>query len=194
MTSPEAFQSVLLRLLQSLGDDKRSVDVWQKEPPLKGRINWQFMADVNDMGKIVGKGGVRLRALRLITELAGNQSMEVWWLDQPDDPPGERRSGRRDAEIPESHDCTPDFELLRELLLCLGVSATLGVSGDVNRGFIYLVVPDRIQDNSAILEPVPALYSQSQKNVEPLNLISAIGECWRAIGANQGVKYWVRTG
>lgn len=190
MTDPEAFSGILERLLCSLVDDKRSVSVDYSE--LQARVNWSFICDVNCIGKIVGKGGSRLRALRLIVEQVGQQSHEVWWLDQPSDLPGERRGGRNDAEVPESHNPEGDFELLKDLLLALGVNATLGVTGDVNSGFTFLIAPAQIQDATALQDPLPAIYSVSQRETDPLALSTAISSVMRAIGANQGCRYWVR--
>lgn len=194
MTTPEQFQSILLRLLQSLGDDKRSVDVWQKEPPLKGRINWTFDCTVAHLMKVVGRNGTRFRALRLIVDTVGRNQGEHWWLDQAENPSGERPLWRQDAEIPEHHDTTADFELLCDLLLALNINATTHVGGTINTGFRFTIIPAQIQDNCALLDAQEALFSASQKETQPLNLISCLGALWRAIGAVQGVRYGVNIG
>ena len=142
---------------------------------------------------IVGAKGVRLRALRLIVEVAGRNLMEDWRLEQPGELPVERLIGRRPAaEIPEYHNPSEDFELLRDLLQALGVNVTLAVEGDVNSGFRFALMPVAIQDNTALLEPLEAVYSSTQQDRAPLNLVAAIGCVLRASASRQGVVYRVQ--
>lgn len=190
MTDHRPFASILERLLCSLVDEPRSVELEASRLP--GRVNFAFNCDVSYVGKIVGRGGVRLRMLRLIVEIAGRQFEEEWKLDQPDNPPGERRIGRMDATIPDEHNPEADFALLAELLTHLGVNASLSVSGEVNSGFLFTLVPAQIQDNTALLDPYEAAYSVSNAELEPLNLISCLGAVFRAIGAVQGCRYQVQ--
>lgn len=200
MTDPLQFSEVLQRLICALVDDPRSVTLDCSE--LKGRRNFGVGCDVNDCGKLVGsgksgksgkKGGHRLRALRLICEIAGRQLNEVWWLDQPANPTGERYIGRTPAEIPESHNPERDFELLKDLLTNLGINATVAVSGSVNEGFTFTVVPALMQDETALIEPYDAHYAATQQETQPLCLRDALKNIFMAIGGTQGVRYKLET-
>lgn len=191
MTNPSDFSQVLERLLCSLVDDKRAVSVDYSELP--ARVNWSFICDINDIPKVVGKGGSRLRELRLILELVGQQSGNVqWYLEQPNELPGERRNTKHYPEIPEFHNPYPDLELLGDILAPLGIKSAIGVSGDLNSGFTFSIQPRQIQDATALIEPHEASYSAHQRLTEPLTLSACIVDLMRAIGAVQGVKYFVR--
>ncbi len=106
-----------------------------------------------------------------------------------------RRSARKVSfvrnvpEIPDFHDTRKDFELLRDLLLELGVNASLSVSGSVREGFKFVLRPERIQDNMALLDQHDAIYHGSQMETAPINLISSLGLLWWSVGAMYGVRY-----
>ncbi len=195
MTDPEAFSGILERLLCSLVDPehKRSVGLTSQEFP--GCFKWEFSCHVDAVGKIVGRGGSRLRLIRLLVEVAGRTDMRDWRLEQPGKIPGQRKIGRGpDAEIPESHNTTEDFELLRDLIQSLGITATVAVSGSVNEGYLFTVCPAAIQDDTALIEPYAAVYSASQEDTNPINLLETMKSLWHVIGATQGVRYRLRVG
>lgn len=189
--SADHFQTVLERLISSLCDNPREVEV--RRSSLKGREAWVFNCAADDIGKVVAKRGVRLRALRLIVAVAGLQRQEDWHLSPAEEAKGERTpGGSAPAEIPELHNALPDLNLLQDLLNELKIAAHIEVQGDVDHGFRFSIAPVLIQDNTALLEPYAALYSQSQPETQPLNLISALGCVWRSVGARAGVRYGVQ--
>lgn len=188
MTSAPQFSEVILRLLQSLVHKPREVTL--DSSPLIGRKNFVFNCWVGDAGRCVGKSGSRLRLLRLLFEVAGRNENEQWWLDQPQNPTGQRPLSRSpDRDIPEFHNPAEDFELLRDLLAVLNINCTLAVSGDVNSGFLFTLVPALVQDEVALTETHQAVFSASQVDTQPISLAFAIESLFKAIGANQRVIY-----
>lgn len=190
MPDESNFAEVLHRLLQALVDDSRAVDL--EASPLKGRLNWCFNCDVNDVGKVVGKKGVRLRALRLVVELAGQLAGSIWFLQQPLEPKGERREGENvSANRPAAHDAEGDRQLLADLVKALEIDVRVAVTGNVATGFTFALTCAGVGDNVKLLDQHRAVYSASQVETQPINLMATLGTLMRAVGARQGVKYVV---
>lgn len=198
MTTPETFRPVLHRLLSSLVDGRAVGSVvvdfeHGTDPEGEPCVRWAWNCHVSEVGKIVGTGGKKLRALRLIAQIAGQRAGEKWWVEQPLESPGVREDrscwDQRDAPESDYHDTEPHRELLADLLEQLGVSAEVTVTGDTRSGFYFWLKPAQLMDNMALLDPHPALYHKEQRNKQPTNILSCLGILWHSIGAASLVSY-----
>ncbi len=182
----ETASPIIERLLLALVDDPRAVQL--EANCLPGRVNWSFRVDVNDTGKVIGKGGTHLRAIQLIIELMGKAAREEWHA-KPNDPTGKSRERRPDTEPPESHSPFSDCSLLGSLLALMRINTKVEATGNVADGFVFKIRCVQFQDHDALLDMHAAIYSRNQMEREPLNLIGALGSLFRSIGRRQGVRY-----
>lgn len=195
MTTAETFRPILHRLLSSLVDAKAvgSVTVdWEPDFDPEGVrcVTWVWNCHVSEVGKIVGTGGKKLRALRLIAQIAGQRAGEKWWVDQPLESPGVREDRSWDQrEAPEWHDAEPHREMLADLLGQLGINSEVSVTGDTRNGFYFWLKPAQLMDNMALLDPHEAIFHSEQRNKQPTNLLSCIGLLWHSIGGASIVSY-----
>lgn len=186
MRHEELCSPIIERLLCALVDDQRSVEL--QANCLPGRINWSWIVDVNDTGKVIGKSGVHLRALQLVVELMGKVPGEEWRA-KPEDPVGVERSRRPDTETPLTHSALGDYALLMEILTALKINVAGKMGGTIKDGFTFTLTGQQVQHHEALLEAHEAIYERNQKEREPLNLLGALGTIFRAIGRRQGVRY-----
>jgi len=197
MTTPETFRPVLHRLLSSLVDPKAVGSVATSfehgtDPEGEPCVRWTWNVDVNEVGKIVGTGGKKLRALRLIAQIAGERAGEKWWVDQPLESPGVREDRSWDQRTaPEYHNAAPHEELLHELLEQLGIDAEVTFTGNAQEGFYFWLKPAQLMDNMSLLDPHPAVFHSEQRNKQPTNLLSCLGILWHSIGAASVTSYQV---
>lgn len=190
MTHDETCSPVIERLVAALVDDQRAVELDANVLP--GRVNWSFRVDVNDAGKVIGRNGTHLRALQLVIERMGAATNEEW-RTASQDPVGLERARRPYAEEPRNHDAGDDWKLLCEVLVALGINATVTPTGSIADGYNFQVRGDGVQDHEALLDAHEAIYSRNQKERDPLNVLGALGTLFRAIGRRQGVRYRIET-
>jgi len=190
MTSLETTHALLEDLLLSLVDKEGALTLRANEHT--GRIDWTVGVDINDITKIIGKGGAHMRAIRLIVDLMGRAKnpVEIWNFEH-DEPEEGLRHRREDMEQPNFHDPEDDTILLSEILSAIGVDCSVAVSGAIAGGFDFSIRPHSQAANQALLEPHEAIYKRWQKEREPLNLAAALGTLWRAVGKKNGVRYRV---
>ncbi len=185
MTPSERFAPILIRLLESMVDQPDLVKISTDEFP--SGINWGFECGPDDVRKVIGKQGSRLRALRLIVDLAGKEAREEWRIFAP------KPTGAITRSAPPSKPTgfTPmaSISLLNDLLSLVGASALVGATGNSNAGYCIQITPLSQTGYTTLLEMHPALYSDNQVETQPINLIGSLGTCWRAIAGKNGVKF-----
>lgn len=183
---------IIERLLMALVDDKRSVEL--NANCLPGRINWLFRVNINDTGKVIGKGGSHLRALQLIVRQIGRAAGEEWTAN-PLDPTGDKREGQAGSALtPKTHSNREDRELLCELLTALQIQAEVLSAGTVKDGFVFKIEAAGQQHLAALLESHKVDYKlNGEMMVEEANLQGALGSLFRAIARRQGVRYRLTT-
>lgn len=191
IVNDETCAPLIERLLQALIDDKRSL--FLEANCLPGRINWSFRVDVNDTGKVIGSKGTHLRALQLLIELMGKRADEQW-CGLSIDPTGVERPSHPATDASKAHSTEEDWKLLCELLVALGINATVTPAGSVESGYTFRVEGSRVQDHEALLEPHEAIYKRNQMSRDPLNVVGALGTLFRSIGRRQGVRYRIDSG
>jgi len=186
MTPAEQFAPLLIRLLEAIVDNPKSVKISSDER--EGGVSWGFECEAGDIRKVIGKQGSRLRAIRLIVELAGREAREEWKFFAPKTDDRAGSVGFVQAKVPLKFTPAPDLLLLRALLTSMGIQAMTGVKGDVKAGYFFLIHPETVADQTALLEMHPAIYGD-QVETQPINLIGALGPIFRAIAGRQAVKY-----
>lgn len=189
MTADDTASPVIERLIAALCDQPRAVELTARSLP--GRVNWILRADVNDMPKIVGMNGCRIRVLQLAVELMGKAAGEQWALDYAS-PSGERHDKAPDTPAPRHHSTAPDLTTLHQVLASIGIVAAVTVAGDVESGFTFSLRPSRHEDNDRLQEKHTALYVSGQLDCKPLNLLMGLGTVFRSIGRRQGVRYQIK--
>jgi predicted RNA-binding protein YlqC (UPF0109 family) len=189
MTHAETFAPVFLRLLQALADDPEAVQLDSNEDDTQ----WRFACDVNDAKKIIGKDGVRTRALRLVLELAGAEARADWVLAMPPVTNGEVRYGIERQKATRSRDYSPvrDRDLLGDTLASLGIFATVEAE-ETRLGVTLRIEPKHPEAATALHTTYQALFTPNQAEKEPLSLIAALGTIWRGIGGRQGIRYHIQ--
>ena len=186
MTPAEQFAPLLIRLLEAIVDNPQKVKIDSLE--FEGGVAWSFSCEAGDIRKVIGKEGSRLRAIRLVVDLAGNQAREEWRFFAPKTDDRAGSIGFVPAQVPKNHTPVADVLLLSDLLGSVGIRATVSPQGSLNAGYSFRIHPDTVADQTALLEMHPALYGD-QTETKPINLIGALGPIFRAIAGRKAVKY-----
>lgn len=179
-------------LLLAMVDDKRAVTL--EANCLPGRVNWMFRVDINDTGKVIGIGGSHIRAMNLLVGLMGKQAGAEWHAVAMD-PSGVERIGRSVAAVPKAFNATPDWTLLCQLLVALGINADVAPTGNITAGYTFQVRGSGQQDQAALLDMHAVHYKRAGIPMkEEVNVVGAIGTLFRAIARRQGVRYRLDAG
>ncbi len=186
MTPSERFAPILIRLLEAMVDQPDLVKISTDEFP--SGINWGFECGPDDVRKVIGKQGSRLRALRLIVDLAGKEAREEWRIFAPA-PTGRITTQSFKAEKPTGFTPMASLFLLGELITQFRVSASIDYTGNAEDGYSLQVRPEDNEGKTTLLEMHPALYSDNQVETQPINLIGSLGTLWRGIAGKNGVKF-----
>lgn len=184
-TAAERFAPVLIRLLEAMVDNPEQVKIASDEIP--GGINWGFQCEAGDVRKVIGKQGSRLRALRLVVDLAGREAREEWRIYAPK-PSGETRPPVK-AQKPATFSPVASILLLCDLLESVGATAAVVSTGSAEAGFSLQIRPLYAESRTALLEMHEALYAPTQQETQPINLIGSLGTIYRGIAGKNGVKF-----
>ncbi len=186
MTPSERFAPILIRLLEAMVDQPDLVKISTDE--FVGGINWGFECGPDDVRKVIGKQGSRLRALRLIVDLAGKEAREEWRIYAPA-PTGRITTQSFKAEKPTGFTPVASMSLLNDLLTLVGVDAGIEGKGNSEDGYAFRICPIDAEGKTTLLEMHPALYSDNQVETQPINLIGSLGTVFRGIAGKNGVKF-----
>lgn len=109
----EELTDLLRRLIEAYTDFPRDLTLTPRI--LKGRVDWSIEANINDQGKIVGKQGSHINALKFIFALIGQRHGQQFVLNLRDG------SGEREPEIlrrpaPPTYSCSTHRQLLSDVL------------------------------------------------------------------------------
>lgn len=177
---------LVTQLIEGLIDDPRSLQLATASMP--SRVNWRCKVGINDMGKLIGKQGCHLFALRAIVSLIGMKHGEDWRFraDDPDDGPRTERS--RTPHNP-NIDVMPAMHFLEHVLgACLSEVPVVGVGDDheaaIAGEFHFTITPSTTEDRQKLVTPISV-------GLEELTPIAAIGTLYRAYGRQQGGSFTV---
>ncbi len=186
MTASERFAPILIRLLESMVDQPDLVKISTDE--FQGGINWGFECGPDDVRKVIGKQGSRLRALRLIVDLAGKEAREEWRIYAPA-PTGRITTQSFKSEKPTGFTPVASVWLLGDLLKIVGALSTVGATGNSEAGYVLQIGPLFEIHRTALLEMHPALYAPNQVENQPINLIGSLGTVMRGVAGKNGVRF-----
>lgn len=188
MTKEENAGAVLERLILSLLDEPRKAEVVPTRLPQ--RVNVVVRTDVNDFGKVAGKKGAHVRALRHVARMIGDRLGEVWTLAQDPNPTGGDRVWNQTDRTPPGrgeHSPTADAHLLAEILgAATGQTYAVNVAaGDMAATWAFTVTPRDWAAHEALVD---------KGGPEGEALVASLGTLFRAVGRRQGVGYVVEVG
>lgn len=187
---------LIVRLASALVDDARAVQVEMQ--PLTKRVNFLVKVDINDHGKLVGRRGAHLKALKLIVKLMGQRHGESWEL-RALDPDESDREDRPQAKAPDTYDAHDALALLCDVLIqILEEKHEVGFVEDPRNTFIFTIKASVVQDYERLAveqhEVVPEKGDPSDGDYRPaetMTLVAALGTFWYAYGRRDGVRFRV---
>lgn len=179
MSAEEKLYPVVEQLLALLLDDPRALTLTTASSD--GRVKWYGKVDINDVGKVIGKQGAHLYALRVILKIMGRKCKEDWRFEIVDAEPGERKDGRR---IPLATSYNPEGiqTFLALLLSCFcndTVNLTVGKDGTSANSYIFVLRARDVKDYELLATSIMVGAVEQTP-------IAALGTLFRAYGRQQG--------
>lgn len=185
MTNEDQRAPLIVRIIEAIIDDARSLEL--DTEPLTRRVNWRAKVNVNDAGKLIGKKGAHLKALRVLVGLMGQRFGEVWHVAVDDPDEGDIHEK---PPIPMATDYKPAEALafLVEILdAILTEKPSIGVAPGVEPSeFLFVIWPTSVADFETLVKP----YNLGREEIAP---IAALGTLFRAYGRQQGVNFRIET-
>lgn len=185
MTNEDKRAELITKLIDCLIDDPRKTQLEAR--PMTRRVNWKAKVAINDTGKLIGKLGAHLKAIRVLVGLMGQRFGEDWRfaVEDPDD--GERREPVRIERVA-AYDPAPATAFLGEILgAILDEPAAINLTQDISSAgcsYTFTIAARVIQDYERLVEPFAIGYEQ-------LAPVAALGTIFRAYGRQQGVDFRV---
>ncbi len=173
--------AMLRRVIETIIDRPRDLAIDYR--PMRGRIDLHVTPNINDQGKIVGKGGAHIRALKyLMAQLGERQGQQiVIYLHENDG--GRRFPDPVRAVGKPTYNTAGHLALLQDLLNgLLDEPPSITVvreSGFAQPAFVFVIEARRVQDYERLV-PVGE-GSQS--------LVTELGTLFRAAGHRDGVSF-----
>lgn len=177
MTNEDQRAPLIVRIIEAIIDDARSLEL--DTEPLTRRVNWRAKVNVNDAGKLIGKKGAHLKAIRVLVGLMGQHFGEVWHVsvDDPDEGPIHEKPPIEPAA---NYNPALASQFLLEILeTFLADAPEIGVerAGDE---FLFVIRPRNVGDYEKLVEE----YNLGREQLAP---VAALGTLFRAYGRQQGV-------
>lgn len=185
MTTPTTFAPLLIRLLESMVDNPERIQIASDET--ESGITWEVAGAPSDIKKVIGKSGSRLRALRLVVDLAGKRDGEEWRIFVPE--PNGPSTWTSPAIPPHRYTPMAAISLLNDLLGQLGITALINASGNPTEGYLIEVCPAHKSGRTALLEMHEAIFAPTQAEKQPINLVGSLATLLRGVGGKNGVKF-----
>lgn len=148
---------------------------------MHGRTDFRVLPNINDQGKVVGKKGAHVKALKFLLSRLGEACGQQFVLQLDEDTDGRREADRGKPVALDTYDFRPHLEVLMELLEAL-TSEQIEVNVGVIPGEEYVFQVAAVgQTYNALLDQRHAGEFDGQ------SLVTALGTILRAAGLRDGV-------
>lgn len=172
----------LLRSLVELLVD-RPADLTVDYRMMHGRVDFLVMPNINDQGKVVGKMGAHVKALKFLLARIGDAVGQQFVLRLDEDTNGRREPEKPKPVASDKYSYMPHLRVLKRLMLALN-AATVDVSVTIEPGAKYdfrLAIVSHVEyEVLAGLQPCGEFDDQS--------LLAALNTLFRAAGLRDGVE------
>lgn len=181
-TAEQTTGAILERLILALVDHPQDAEL--EAITLPSRINWRLRVNINDAGKVIGKKGAHVIALKLLIAKMGDRLGQVWDLKVIDPEEGRREvSAARLVPVSGHHSPTADAAMLDDLLEAVtGNTYAIAANATGAADFTFTITPNDWPAHEALVDKAAGTEE---------TLIAAIGTLYRAVGRRQGVGYAV---
>lgn len=178
-TLAEEATSLLRRLIESLIDRPRDLQIDYRT--MDGRVEWRIIPNVDDQGKVVGKGGAHIKAIKFLMAEIGIQhfSKFVVMLEQGPGVAGPDPVRRPAAP---TYSVTPAKTLLEDILAALFDEAPAVEVVRDGLHFEFLITAARVQDHDKLQPPIAG-------DEDAQSLITALATLFNASAKRDGVLF-----
>lgn len=184
MTTDEISEDVCLmlrRVIDTMIDHPRDLNINYRL--MRGRMDLHVRPNINDQGKIVGKGGAHIKALKFLMAQLGERHGQQIVVFLHEDESGTRLPDPvRPAGSP-TFDTSAHQELLQDLLTALleepAIITVHKEAGFAQPAFVFCIEARRIQDYERLVPGEEGGQS----------LITELGTLFRAAGYRDGVSF-----
>ncbi len=181
MTHEDERADLISRLLEALVDAPRDLEL--DAVPLTGRVNWRCKVNISDTGRIVGKLGAHMRALKVVIAAMGRRYQEDWRFEmiEPDD--GVRQD-RPKMPAPKSYNPSDAGSLLLSIVSAITAHAPEVTIRHSLPDFHFQLGGLTQQDHSILVTPLTV----DRASDPPCAALSTL---WRAYGRQHGVNFFI---
>ena len=173
----EEATALLRRLLEALIDHPRDLVVEPREH--RGMVQWLVVANINDLGIVIGKRGAHAKAIQhLMREIGARHGCHMTVRIEADGP-GERQPEAVRRPASPTYSVTPHLTLLRDLLGALCDEPPVVT---VEHRFDFIIRPLVIQDFDRLQPPLAG-----DENAE--SIITSLATLFNAAGKRDGVVF-----
>lgn len=174
--------AALLRSLIELLVD-RPADLTVDYRMMHGRVDFIVMPNINDQGKVVGKQGAHVKALKFLLARIGESAGQQYVLRLDEDPWGKREPEKPKPEAPPTYSYAKHLMVLGDILKAFHPEWTdVSVTAVPGQRYVF-----RISTASGL--DYGLLVSQRQGGeFEGQSLVTALGTLYRAAGLRDGVE------
>ena len=180
----EDASELLGRLIEVITDYPRDLSIRIRN--MRGRAEFFVTPNINDQGKVVGKHGSHIKALKLLIAQIGERHGQQLVIRLEEDTNGERLPDPVRKAASPAYSCTAHKQLLNDVLAAiLDEAPAVAVDRDVTGGstlYVFTIEAQRIQDYERLVTPGVGEF-------EGQTVISALGTLFRAAGLRDGVGF-----
>jgi len=176
--------SILLRrTIETIIDHPRDLNIDYRL--LHGRVDFIVLPNINDQGKVVGKMGAHIKALKLLMSLLGERQGVQFVLRLEEDTEGTRLPDPVRKPAQPTYSCSAHKQLLSDILKAiLDEAPSVTVERDLTGGsvlYVFRIEAQRVQDYERLVVP--------GEDQDGQTVISALGTLFRAAGLRDGVGF-----
>lgn len=150
-TLAEEATFLLRRLIESLIDMPRDLQIDYRE--LRDRVEWRVVPNINDHGKVVGKGGAHIKAIKFLMAEIGIQHF-TQFVVMLEEGPGERGPDPVRRPATPTYSVTPAKTLLEDILAALFDEAPRVEVVREGPHFEFRITTYRVQDHDQLQPPI----------------------------------------
>jgi predicted RNA-binding protein YlqC (UPF0109 family) len=185
VTHEDERADLISRLLEALIDNPRELNL--DAMPLEGRVNWWVKVNISDTGRIVGKQGAHMNALKVLVAAMGRRYEEDWRFEMNEPDPGERHDKPRVAQ-PRTYNSSDASLLLAELVRAILGHTPHIIVRDAHPDYTWSIEAEAVQDYETLVTAMPVM---GRPDLAPIQPVAALGTLWRAYGRQHGVNFKV---
>lgn len=174
--------ATLLRSLIELLVD-RPLDLEVDYRMMSGRVDFLVLPNINDQGKVVGKMGAHVKALKFLLARIGDAAGQQFVLRLDEDTAGRREPEKPKPVASEKYDYMPHLRVLKWLMCGLN-ARTVDVSVTIEPGAKY----DFRLSTVSYVEYEVLAGLQSGGEFDGQSLLAALNTLFRAAGLRDGVE------